>query len=151
MERISLEEAKNLQPFIRTPLGKGPDYYTIEIDDRGWEEIKYYTSHNRIDPNNKDLGSEYIYVLGNDYMSNIIKIGYTSKDPVSRAHEISKATGVPSPFKVLYQVKCFNGLKIEKATHNHLSKYKTQSNKEFFEIDLEDAIEIILKYKELFG
>lgn len=46
-------------------------------------------------------GNSIIYVLTNDAMPGLIKIGRTSGESVERrVAELSRATGVPLPFKV---------------------------------------------------
>jgi hypothetical protein len=42
----------------------------------------------------------FIYILSNDAMPGLLKIGYTTKLVEKRAGAIAAATGVPSPFKV---------------------------------------------------
>jgi hypothetical protein len=44
----------------------------------------------------------YVYVLINSAAKGLVKIGKTNKDPEERARELSSATGVPSPFIVVY-------------------------------------------------
>jgi hypothetical protein len=149
MQKISLEEAKNLQPYVRTPLSKDPDFYTVEIEE-GWERIRYYTSHNRVDPN-KGEGSEYVYVLENKYMPGLLKIGYTYNDPQIRASQISKSTGVPGEFVVIHSQKCFNGLRVEKAVHEKLKEYRVTSNKEFFKVGIAFVKEVIKSKIEEYG
>jgi hypothetical protein len=150
MKRISLEEAENLQPYIRTPLSSDPDFYTIEKDSDGWETTKYYTLHSKIDSSGGE-GSEYVYVLGNEYMPGLLKIGYTYNDPQIRASQISKSTGVPEKFKVLFYGRCFNGMRVEKAVHDLLKKYRINNSKEFFKISLEEAKISINQMIEKYG
>ena len=40
--------------------------------------------------------SGYIYVLINNSMENLVKVGKTSRDAESRAKELSSVTGVPT-------------------------------------------------------
>ncbi len=150
MKRISLEEAKNLQPYIRTPLSKDPDFFTVETSEDGWDDIKYYTSHNKININGGE-GSEYVYVLENKYMPGLLKIGYTYNDPQIRASQISKSTGVPGGFVVIHSQKCFNGLRVEKAVHEKLKEYRITSNKEFFQVEISFVKEVIKSKIEEYG
>jgi hypothetical protein len=121
MKRISLEEAKNYQPYKRTPLSGDPDFYAIEVDKDGWENTYYYTKHNRVHSDLDYDGSEYVYVLENEYMPGLLKIGYTYNTPESRAVQLFK-TGVPDMFKVVYRCKCFNGMRVERAVHPTVKK-----------------------------
>ena len=45
----------------------------------------------------------YIYVMLNMSMEGLVKIGRTNRDPKAREKELSQATGVPTPFKLVYQ------------------------------------------------
>ncbi|WP_053087086.1 GIY-YIG nuclease family protein [Enterobacter kobei] len=45
--------------------------------------------------------SGFVYVMENENMPGIYKIGMTTNSPEARAKELSSATGVPSPFSVL--------------------------------------------------
>ena len=48
----------------------------------------------------------YVYVLSNNSMPGLLKIGYTERDVKTRANEISNATGVPEP----YIIEAYYGL-----------------------------------------
>ncbi|MEN9595630.1 MAG: hypothetical protein RL236_64, partial [Pseudomonadota bacterium] len=45
----------------------------------------------------------YIYVLANSAMPDLVKVGKTTRTPAERAAELSKVTGVPTPFIVVYE------------------------------------------------
>jgi hypothetical protein len=147
MKRITLEESQNYQVYVRTPLSPPPHYYTIEVVN-GWENVKYYTNHSKT--NNSEEGSEYVYVLKNEYMPGIFKIGYTYNDPSLRANQLFK-TGVPTEFEVAYSIKCLNGMRIERASHECLKQYRIRNDREFFKVDLETIIQTLEKMKENYG
>jgi hypothetical protein len=149
MKKITVEEAENLQPYERTPLSPNPPFYTVEQDENsGWDKVSYFTNHSRVDKNSE--GSEYVYVLKNEFMPGLLKIGYTYNTPESRAVQLFK-TGVPDMFKVVYRCKCFNGMRIERAVHQQLKKYRIREDREFFKIKLEEAIQAIEQMKEQYG
>jgi hypothetical protein len=50
-----------------------------------------------------DVG--YIYILINPSLEGLIKVGKTTRDPIDHAVELSKATGVPTPFIVAYHIR----------------------------------------------
>jgi type VI protein secretion system component Hcp len=50
---------------------------------------------------------------------------------------------VPTPFNVVYSYCCFNGERIEKAVHKHLRKKRVNSQREFFYVELDEAIKAI--------
>lgn len=55
----------------------------------------------------------WVYILSNEYMPGIYKIGMTTNSPEARAKELSSATGVPihSKLKQLFTVKIQQALK----------------------------------------
>ena len=142
MKRISNEEAQNYVPYERTPLSPPPTYFSIFIDDEGWEKVKYYTSRFRQSINGNN-GDQYVYILESISMPDMVKIGYTKNNPEDRANQLSKSTGVPTPFNVVYSYSCFNGERIEKAVHKHFRKKRVNSQREFFYINADEAIKII--------
>lgn len=56
----------------------------------------------------------YIYILNNNSMSGLIKIGSTVINAQERAKQISSNTGVPTPFKVAYELYVPNYKEFEK-------------------------------------
>lgn len=77
-----------------------------------------------------DIG--YLYMLGNDCMPGIYKIGMTRRDPDARALELSKATGVPTPFNVLHAKKVFSPALAERHVHQELACCRVNDSREFF-------------------
>ena len=142
MKRISNEEAKNYVPYERTPLSPQPAYFSIFTDEQGWEQVKYYTSRFRQSINGNN-GDQHVYVFDNPSMPEMVKIGYTKYDPIERANALSKSTGVPTPFNVVYSYSCFNGERIEKAVHKHFRKKRVNGQREFFYVNVDEAIKII--------
>jgi hypothetical protein len=142
MKRISNEEALNYVPYERTPLSPPPSLYSIFIGPDGWDEVKYYTSRFRQSVNGSN-GDQSVYILESESMPDMIKIGYTKGDPIDRAYALSKSTGVPTPFNVVYSYSCFNGERIEKAVHKHFRKQRVNKQREFFYVDLDEAAQII--------
>lgn len=82
----------------------------------------------------------WVYILSNPAMQGLLKIGYTDRDPFGRAKEISQATGVPFDFVVDYQIYVSHPYEVEQKTHQQLSKYRVNNNREFFQCSYEDAI-----------
>tara|TARA_B100000900_G_C20512312_1_gene688567 strand:+ start:68 stop:520 length:453 start_codon:yes stop_codon:yes gene_type:complete len=142
MKRITNEEAKKFVPYDRTRTSLPPSHFTVKVEKNGWEKIEYYTYRLRqsIDGGN---GDQSVYVLENPSMPGILKIGYTKGDPNDRADKLSKATGVPTPYKVVFSYNCFNGERIERATHKKLQKYRINNDREFFKIDIEKTKSVI--------
>lgn len=85
----------------------------------------------------------FIYILTNPSMPGLIKIGMTTRNPHSRARELSNATGVPTRFTVSYQRQTDNCQLLEQRIHQRLVRYRVALGKEFFQIPIGDAIQII--------
>ena len=86
---------------------------------------------------------EFVYVLRNSSFPQFLKIGTTKRDPNDRLSEINSATGVPTPFEILYVENCQNGYLVEKVVHERLSEHRVNNRKEFFAIQPEIAIQTI--------
>lgn len=83
----------------------------------------------------------WVYIMSNEYMPGIYKIGMTTTSPEVRAKELSSATGVPSPFKVEAAYHCQDPSYAEKEIHDALSEYRINNSREFFKADLEELKE----------
>jgi hypothetical protein len=78
----------------------------------------------------------YVYVLSNECMPGIYKIGCTTKTARERAEELSKTTSIPTSFKVELSFFVYNTIEAEKLMHEELKAYRVNPNKEFFKADL---------------
>lgn len=85
-----------------------------------------------------------IYVLTNDAMPNMIKIGRTSGESVDRrVAELSRATGVPLPFKVAVARTVHDARVVERALHVAFAPDRVNPSREFFSISADRAVAII--------
>lgn len=75
----------------------------------------------------------WVYIFTNKAMPGLIKIGFTLKDPDSRAKELDH-TGVPHSYTVEYEVLTHNPRDIEQQVHRMLSEY--HDRKEWFRCDI---------------
>ena len=109
------------------------------------ELVTYYLRRTRFMSRDfQGEGNEWVYILSNPaYSPSIVKIGYTSSTPELRKESIDRSTGVPIPFKVEYAKQCRNGRELEQAVHAYLAKERINPNKEFFQISLEEARQVI--------
>jgi hypothetical protein len=87
--------------------------------------------------------SEFIYVLENALMPGLVKIGRTERSVSERVGELSSHTGVPISFTVIKEYAVENSGEAEKIIHERLSDFRVNDNREFFKIDVDDAMEII--------
>ena len=149
MNRITTKQAKKFIPLSEDYSGNGvkiAEYFTLTPSDQGdgWEDVTYYTARKKGMYADKGEGNQWVYVLSNPTTPGLLKIGYTKATPEERAKQLSNATGVPLPYKVEWAYKCFNGEQLEGETHKKLSAYRVNNQREFFQISLEEAKEVII-------
>ena len=147
--RLSLEEAEGLvkveddytdSPSIGFTLTPSLD---PEKAAEGWEDVTYYTNRSKTLQFEPGTGKQYVYVLTNDTMPGLVKIGYTKNDPGVRAKQINAATGVAMDFNVEWAYSCFNGIELEQEVHKYLDSFRVNKNREFFRMTVEEAKSVI--------
>ncbi|MEQ4209664.1 GIY-YIG nuclease family protein [Actinopolymorpha sp. B9G3] len=84
-----------------------------------------------------------LYVLSNPHMPGLVKIGRTTRDPLKRAREISRGTGVPADFEVMFDVIVSDIEAAERETHLALQSVRVSKSREFFRIAVRDAIKFV--------
>jgi len=145
MKRITDKVAKGFIPLRENYGNTGIEnaaFFTITPSERGegWEDVTYYTEKKYGLYADQGEGDQWVYVLSNPSLpKEYLKIGYTKLKPEERATQISSATGVPTPYKVEWAYKCFNGEIVERMTHQKLKAFRVNNKKEFFHISLEEA------------
>ena len=150
MERITKKVAKGFIPLRENYGNTGVEnaaFFTITPSERGegWEDVTYYTEKKYGLYADQGEGDQWVYVLSNPSLpKEYLKIGYTKLKPEERATQISSATGVPTPYKVEWAYKCFNGEIVERMTHQKLKAFRVNNKKEFFHISLEEAKDNII-------
>lgn len=77
-------------------------------------------------------GHGFVYVLGNESMPSVYKIGHTKFHPAIRAAQLSSATGCPTAFEVLAYFASEDAFSDEVAMHKDLSEYRVNGRREFF-------------------
>lgn len=85
----------------------------------------------------------FVYILTNDYMPNVYKVGCTERSPHERAAELSASTGVPAPFEVLCYIECHDFQAVETKVHGWLSGNRISNGREFFNGGLEYAVRLL--------
>mgnify|MGYP003667412029 FL=1 len=150
MERLTKKGAKGFIP-LRDNYGNTEleyaKYFTLTPSTKGdgWEDVTYYTEKKYGLYADQGEGDQWVYVLSNPSLpKEYLKIGYTKLKPEERATQISSATGVPTPYKVEWAYKCFNGEIVERMTHQKLKAFRVNNRKEFFHISLEEAKDNII-------
>jgi hypothetical protein len=78
-----------------------------------------------------------VYVLINEGMPGLCKIGYTTRNDVKERAKELYTTGVPYPFQIHYACQVNNGKNVESILHKLFAENRVNNNREFFEIDPE--------------
>lgn len=77
----------------------------------------------------------FVYVLGNESMPGIYKIGFTLKHPRCRMDDLSRATACPTPFELLAFIGHEEAQWAEGEIHKNLGQYRVNDAREFFKVD----------------
>lgn len=88
------------------------------------------------------MSAGYVYILTNEAMPDLVKIGRTGREVDIRAAELWQ-TGVPSPFNIYWTFKTPDCAELEAMAHRSLRKYRLCKQREFFHVDPERAVESI--------
>lgn len=88
------------------------------------------------------MSAGYIYVLSNEAMPGLVKIGITNRSVKERVDELSAATGVPKPFDIEYYCLSSDTEEIEKRIQEHFASSRVPG-REFFSATVERAVEAI--------
>jgi len=83
-----------------------------------------------------------VYILVNECMPGLIKIGVSRHDATVRARTLY-STGVALPFKVAYQLPIYDPYIVERAVHCALHRFRVNQSREFFRCTVEQAIEVV--------
>lgn len=101
------------------------------------------------DDDARSLNVGFVYILTNDTLNaDVLKIGHTTKNPIDRASEVSGATGVAQPFKVLYWELVPDARRAELIVHERLEAARVSKNREFFRVAMADAIRVVHEVAE---
>jgi hypothetical protein len=74
----------------------------------------------------------FVYLLGNKAMPCYYKIGCTERAPHARAKELSNASGIPHPFRVLLYIEVEDFQRVERRFHMEMGDYRASDAREFF-------------------
>ncbi len=84
----------------------------------------------------------FVYVLSNEAMPNIVKVGMTTKLAEDRAKQLHN-TGVPLPFEVEFRSATSHPSNVERRAHDLLKRYRVAQNREFFKVPQPEAIHAV--------
>ncbi|MGD9548346.1 MAG: GIY-YIG nuclease family protein [Candidatus Krumholzibacteriia bacterium] len=82
----------------------------------------------------------FVYVLANRIIPDLVKIGYSNRDPEARVDELN-GTGVPGKWEVAYYAFVVNAHGLEQAIHRELRDKR--ADKEFFRVSAFEAATIV--------
>jgi len=108
----------------------------------GWEDV-VYLAEPLTDSSGGARPAEYVYILVNRSIPYMVKIGMTTRSVDERAREISKATGVPTPWIPVYSFRCYASHILEQRVHEYLSKYRISEDREMFGVTSNTAQRVI--------
>jgi hypothetical protein len=74
-----------------------------------------------------------VYVLTNEAMPGLVKIGITDGDIVARLKQLD-TTCTPWPFECFYAAEVADCAKVERAIHKAFGDHRVRPNREFFRI-----------------
>lgn len=84
-------------------------------------------------PEEEGRHGAYVYVMRcHAHAEDLFKVGFTDRDPETRAKELSASTSAPSPFVVLRAWAVSEGRLAEQAAHEALGAVRLSANREFF-------------------
>lgn len=85
------------------------------------------------------MATGFVYVLINESMPGLVKIGKTKRMPTERSLELF-TTGVPQPFIVKFAIYVRDMDELETDIHEELEIFRVNASREFFQLDDEYAI-----------
>lgn len=89
------------------------------------------------------MAAGFVYLLTNEYMPDVYKIGCTERAPHARAAELSASTGVPAPFKVFCYIEVTDCHAVERQMHEWLKHCRISPNREFFHENIRYAVSLM--------
>lgn len=148
LKRLTLEETKMYrklnQDDPRTIKQAVAFTLTPVEGEPGWEEVTYY-GEGIMDPTDSVAKPEFVYVLVNEGIPGICKIGMTTTSVSQRVKEINSATGVITPWFSVYSYRCMNSRLLESEVHHRLQNmgHRVNPKREGFEVPSKTAISVI--------
>lgn len=84
-----------------------------------------------------------VYVLSNPAMQGLVKIGCTGADEARTRIDQLYTTGVPAPFVCELAMTVADAPGVEADLHRHFASARYNASREFFEIDADEACEVL--------
>src|SRR5438876_10907835 len=83
---------------------------------------------------------DHVYILTNESMPGLLKIGYTCRTPQQRCAELGAATGIPTAFRLVHSREVSDGRAAEETIHRLLAPFRASQDREFFRLSIPKAI-----------
>lgn len=77
--------------------------------------------------------AEFVYLLTNEAMPGLVKVGRTNGDLAVRIRQLFQ-TGVPLPFELFYACEVANSMFVEGQLHDAFGDHRVSRNREFFRV-----------------
>ncbi len=90
----------------------------------------------------------FVYILYNESMPSLYKIGFTTKAPLERCHELSNKTSVPTPYKIWCYGELGNPSDLERQLHDAGERFRVNESREFFKLPEDSLLKASLWIKE---
>ena len=84
----------------------------------------------------------FVYVLTNESMPGLVKVGLTSSLPEDRAQDLY-TTSVAEAFNVAFRTTTSRPRAVERRAHDLLNEHRTNPKREFFRVSVGKAIEAV--------
>ena len=84
------------------------------------------------------MSKGYVYVLTNEHMPGLVKIGMTTRSVEQRAEELYQ-TGVPGKFEIYWSGLFQDCAQAEATLHHQYSSCRVRGNREFFRVEPRDV------------
>lgn len=88
----------------------------------------------------------FVYILGNESLPDMYKVGFTTRSPSARCAELSASSSIPKPFELICYAEFANASEKEREIHTTLSAYRVNKNREFFDAPLEAITDILFDF-----
>jgi hypothetical protein len=82
----------------------------------------------------------FVYILTNPAMPGMVKIGFSESQTSIRAVELSRPTGVPMEFELVYDELVSNCRAVERTLHRRFAAHRVNQKREFFRVPVRQVI-----------
>jgi len=90
--------------------------------------------------NEAKAAAGFVYILINPGMPGLVKIGFTTDQSTARAVQLSRPTGVPADFDLVYDELVRDCAAVEHRLHERFAANRFSSRREFFRVPVRQAI-----------